>query len=153
MAGKKFIPAIAVVALIIGGIAFYSAQTTKNCVNLVIDYGVLDPNSEPYEKCLATDNEITALELMKSANFKLEGTDKYGDAVVCRVNGLPDKSVEPCETMPPEKAFWAVIVKKKPLIPFTAEWGWAQKGINETFVSPGDSLGLVFSTNGDLKWP
>ena len=71
MAGKKFIPAIAVVALIIGGITFYSAQTTKNCVNLVIDYGVLDPNSEPYEKCLATDNEITALELMKNMVMQL----------------------------------------------------------------------------------
>ena len=50
MAGKKFIPAIAVVALVIGGITFYSAQTTKNCVNVVIDYGVLDPQNEPCEQ-------------------------------------------------------------------------------------------------------
>jgi hypothetical protein len=56
--------------------------------------------------------------------------------------------------MPPEKAFWAVIIKKKEVIPpLSTEWGWAQKGINETYLSPGDSLGLVFSTNGEVRWP
>ena len=63
LAGKKFIPAIAVVALVIGGITFYSAQTTKNCVNVVIDYGVLDPENKPYEKCIATDNELSLIHI------------------------------------------------------------------------------------------
>ena len=132
MAGKKFIPAIAVVALIIGGITFYSAQTTKNCVNLVIDYGVLDPNSEPYEKCLATDTEITALELMISANFKLEGTDKYGDAIVYRLNNLPKPNepigikghedyIESCKDMPAEFTYWAVLEKRKQPLPNPAD--------------------------------
>jgi hypothetical protein len=56
--------------------------------------------------------------------------------------------------MPPAEAYWAIIIKKKNVIPFANnEWGWAQKGINETYLSEGDSLGLVFSTEGKLRWP
>ena len=77
--GKKFLPATLVAALIIGGISFYSAQSNKNCVTVLIDYGVLDPQGSPYEKCLTADGEVTALDLMTSADFKLEGTDKYGN--------------------------------------------------------------------------
>jgi len=87
--GKKFFPGIIAAAVIIGGIVFYSAQTTDKCVNVVIDYGVLDADAKPYEKCLATEGEITALELMENSNFKIQGTDKYGTAVVCRLNNLP----------------------------------------------------------------
>jgi hypothetical protein len=56
--------------------------------------------------------------------------------------------------MPPENAYWAVIIKKKQtlLLPRN-EWGWAEKAINETYLSAGDSIGLVFSNNGDLRWP
>ena len=168
LAGKKFIPAIAVVALVIGCITFYSAQTTKNCVNLVIDYGVLDPESKPYEKCLATDNEITALELMKSANFKLEGTDKYGDAIVCRLNNLPkadqpigikghEDYIESCKDMPAEFAYWAVLEKRKQPLPnpadLNAKWAWAQVGVAELALKPGDSLAFVFADNGNVKFP
>jgi len=168
MAGKKFIPAIAVVALVIGGITFYSAQTTKNCVNVVIDYGVLDPQNEPYEKCLVTDVEITALELMKSENFKLEGTDKYGDAIVCRLNNLPSANepigvkghedyIESCKDMPAEFAYWAVLEKRKQALPnpadLNAKWAWAQVGVAELALKPGDSLAFVFADNGNVKFP
>jgi len=168
MAGKKFIPAIAVVALVIGGITFYSAQTTKNCVNVVIDYGVLDTQNEPYEKCLATDVEITALELMKSENFKLEGTDKYGDAIVCRLNNLPSANepigikghedyIESCKDMPAEFAYWAVLEKRKQALPnpadLNAKWAWAQVGVAEFALKPGDSLAFVFADNGNVKFP
>jgi hypothetical protein len=168
MAVKKFIPAIAVVALVIGGITFYSAQTTKNCVNVVIDYGVLDPQNEPYEKCLATDVEITALELMKNENIKLEGTDKYGDAVVCRLNNLPSASepigikghedyIESCKDMPAEFGYWAVLEKRKQALPnpadLNAKWAWAQVGVAELALKPGDSLAFVFADNGNVKFP
>ncbi len=56
--------------------------------------------------------------------------------------------------MPPEDAYWAVIIKKKQVLLFPKnEWGWAEKAINETTLYAGDSIGLVFSTNGELRWP
>ena len=44
---KKFIPGVIAAAVIVCGITFYSAQTTDNCVNVVIDYGVLDAQASP----------------------------------------------------------------------------------------------------------
>jgi hypothetical protein len=167
-AGRKYTPAIAVIALIIGGITFYSAQTTKNCVNVVIDYGIFDPQDAPYEKCIETENEITALELMKSANFQLEGTDKYGNAVVCRLNNLPKPNeaigvaghedyIESCKDMPAEFAYWAVFEKRKQALPNPADlntkWAYAQVGVAELALKPGDSLGFIFTVNGNVKFP
>ena len=64
------------------------------------------------------------------------------EVVVCRVNGLPNATVESCEEMPPAEAYWAVYVKKYESfpIPFNTEgeWGWAQTGINEVHLNNGD---------------
>jgi hypothetical protein len=149
---KKGVLPFLVFSLVVGGF-FVVNKSEEPCVNLYVDYGSLDNNAKSTE-CVTVSTQTNALDILNQANYKIEGTQKYGSAVVCRVNGLPDKTVESCEVMPPENAYWAVIIKKKEIIPFpNNEWGWAQKGINETYLSPGDSLGLVFSTNGDLKWP
>ena len=139
------------VALVLGGLN--SIRNTKECVDLYVDYGSLNNNKKVIE-CIDVVGKTTGLELLKTAGYKIEGTEKYGEAVVCRLNGLPDKNQESCKSMPPEDAFWAVIIKEKSSIPlFTNEWGWAQKGINELQVSNGDSLGIVLSVNGELQWP
>jgi hypothetical protein len=144
---------LSIIAFLVFAGGFHVVQNNnESCVNFYVDFGSLD-NSTKVEKCIKASGPTNALELVKQAGFEVEGTQKYGDAVVCRVNNLPSKSVESCDVMPPENAFWAVIVKKNQLVPFLNDWGWAQKGINETIVLPGDSLGLVFSTNGDLRWP
>ena len=145
-----------IASFLVIGLAFfgfsYLDKSNSNCINLYIDYGSLD-NSTKIEQCVEVSAETNALEVLRTAGYTTEGTQKYGDAVVCRLNGLPDKSVETCDVMPPEDAFWAVIVKEKKLLSFFDDWGWAQTGINDIFLSSGNSLGLVFSTNGDLKWP
>lgn len=149
---KKGLVPFVVVSLFVGGF-FVLNKSDSSCVNLYVDYGSLD-NKAISTKCINVLDKTNALDILDKANYTIEGTQKYGNAVVCRVNGLPDKTVESCETMPPAEAFWAVIIKKKEIIPFpNNDWGWAQKGINETYLSPGDSLGLVFSENGEVKWP
>lgn len=149
---KKIFSIAIAVGLIFGGIA-YVTTSDKGCVNVYIDYGTLDNNAK-YTNCIGVPSEANALDILKKAKHKIEGTIKYGDAVVCRVNGLPDSSVESCETMPPADSYWAVIIKKKQVVPIPInEWGWAQKGINETYLNPGDSLGLVFSDNGKVRFP
>lgn len=165
---KKFFPGIIAAAVIVGGISFYSAQTTKNCVNVVIDYGVLDPQSKPFEKCLDVDGQITALELMTKANFKIEGTDKYGTDVVCRLNNLPKPNepigikgheayIENCKDMPAEFAYWAVLEKRKQPIPNPADlnskWAWAQLGVADLALNAGDSVAFVFADNGNVQFP
>ena len=148
---QRLITSFLVIVLAFFGLSYVTKSGT-NCVNLYVDFGSLNAETK-VEQCIEVSTETNALQLLKTAGYTTEGTQKYGDAVVCRLNGLPDKSVETCEVMPPENAFWAVIVKEKKLLPFFNDWGWAQTGINDVTLSSGDSLGLVFSTNGDLKWP
>jgi hypothetical protein len=165
---KKFIPAILVIALVIGGISLWSAKSQDSCVNLVIDYGVLDSKSEPYKKCISVNGETTALDLLNSANFKLEGTAKYGNMVVCRLNNLPkanqpigikghEEYIEECKDMPAEFAYWAVLEKRKQSIPNPADlnskWAWAQVGVAELALNVGDSVAFVFADNGNVKFP
>ncbi len=148
---NKLILSFLIISFTYIGLSFLS-KPDSNCVNLYVDFGSLNAETK-VEKCIDISAETNALELLKISGYTTEGTQKYGDAVICRLNGLPDKSVETCEVMPPEDAYWAVIVKEKKLLPLFNEWGWAQTGINEISLSEGDSLGLVFSTNGDLQWP
>ena len=148
---NKLILSFLIISFIYIGLSFLS-KPDSNCVNLYVDFGSLNAETK-VEKCIDISAETNALELLKISGYTTEGTQKYGDAVICRLNGLPNKSVETCKVMPPEDAYWAVIVKEKKLLPFFNEWGWAQTGINEISLSEGDSLGLVFSTNGDLRWP
>jgi hypothetical protein len=152
---KKPIIAILITALLgVEVISLY--QPSTNCVSIYVDYGSLDSGST-IEKCVTTSGEINATELLVNANISLEGTQKYGNAVVCRLNGLPNSSVESCEEMPPAEAYWAVYVKEYEAfpIPFNTEgeWGWAQTGFNEVNLQNGDSLGLVFIENGKVRYP
>jgi hypothetical protein len=148
---NKLILSFLIISFTYIGLSFLS-KPDSNCVNLYVDFGSLNAETK-VKKCIDISAETNALELLKISGYTTEGTQKYGDAVICRLNGLPDKSVETCEVMPPEDAYWAVIVKEKKLLPLFNEWGWAQTGINEISLSESDSLGLVFSTNGDLQWP
>jgi hypothetical protein len=152
---KKIISLIGIGILV--GVSFVVLDFTKStCVNLVVDYGSLDSGSV-VEKCIETSGEVSALEIMANAKIEVQGTDKYGNAVVCRLNGLPDASVESCAEMPPAEAYWAVYVKEHELfpIPFNTEgeWGWAQTGFDEVHLHNGDSLGLVFIENGEVRYP
>jgi hypothetical protein len=147
---KKRVSLFLVFGLILLGI-FSINRLNDNCIDIYVDYG---KSNKIFEKCIESNSKTNALDILINSGFKIEGTQKYGNAVVCRVNGFPDRSKESCQDMPPENAFWAVIIKKKNITPLPInDWGWAQKAINETYLNPGDSLGLVFSTNGDLKWP
>jgi hypothetical protein len=150
-------PAIAIVITALLGIGVISVyQPPTDCVSIYIDYGSLDSGS-PIEKCITTSGEATALTLLNIARITTEGTQKYGNAVVCRVNGLPDATVESCSEMPPAEAYWAVFIKEyEPFpIPFNTagEWGWAQTGFNEVHLHNGESLGLVFIENGEVRYP
>ena len=152
---KKIILILVSAGLIFGGVAFVQSSEAK-CVTLYIDYGPLN-NGTKSNTCIPVEGEINALDLLASVNLSTQGTQDYGNAVLCRLGDFPDAAVETCEVMPPAESYWAVLVKEHRLIalPFDtgAVWGWAQTGINEVYLNPGDSLGLVFADNGEVKFP
>lgn len=143
-----------ILLLVVSGIwGFSSLSVEDKCVNVYVDFGSLNNNKKIIE-CIDTEKEMLALDLFNKSGLQLEGTNKYGLQVVCRVNNLPDRKQESCDVMPPENAYWAFIVKeKRSAVNMFPKWGWAQRGVSEVYFKPGDSLGLVFSENGDLSWP
>lgn len=150
---KKILMIVVTAALVVGGFSIIN-KSDDNCINLYIDYGQLD-NGTKLTKCIDASTKTIALDVLKKANLEIEGTKKYGLGVVYRVNNLPDEKAESCEIMPPEKAYWALIIKEKQMIPFPRkEWGWGQLAVDQQYLNPGDSLGLVWAgPNGELRFP
>ncbi len=143
------------VLLGVGGVISVATDSSKECIGLYVDYSVL---GEPtIDKCIPWSDEVKALDFLKNNGFKVEGTVKYGDAILCRLNGLPAYKDESCQEMPSEKAYWAILEKRKQTIPnpfdLNGKYSWAQVGVNELALNPGDSLALVFADNGNIKFP
>ncbi len=107
-----------------------------------------------------SDPSAVATDVLRFAGTTTEGTDTYGDQVVCRVNGLPsedeafvvegeDPHLESCADMPPAFAYWALWVKSDG----DAEWSYAEEGVATLPLEPGMTVGLAFSTAGETAVP
>jgi len=153
---NKLLIATGITAAVLAGLWVNKEVSTPNssselsevgCVNLIVDYGDLPTEETPINSCISVGNG-NALDLVKSIGIKIDGTDKYGDQIVCLVNGLPDKA--DCSDMPPQDAYWAILVRRPGVI---SEWGWADKGISDLEVKAGDSLALTFTVNNEVRWP
>jgi len=137
---------LATIAVAFGSLAVIEAISDKDCITIYVDYGILEKST--FNKCVES-SETNAIDLLVNNNFTLQGTDKYGTAVLCRLNALPREAE--CKDMPSEKAYWAILVKEDQIL--FEDYVWAQVGINELILSPGDSLALVFATNGSVNFP
>ncbi|MFT4775113.1 MAG: hypothetical protein ACI84A_000154 [Pontimonas sp.] len=128
-------------------------------VSVVVNFGIL--SKERTTQCVELlDDEALAVEILNFAGYQMEGTDTFGDQVVCRVNGLPSKTeafvvegeqphVESCADMPPAFGYWALWSKSDD----EADWGYAEAGVGTLVVTTGESIGLVFSTGGETPVP
>ncbi len=140
------------------------APTSTNCtgVRVIVNFDLLGAAGAAAEvnACapLASGHETVA-DALATVEVTTEGTAKYGDQVVCRVNGLPaaDKPFtvpghsaysETCASMAPEYAYWALWIKAG-----AKAWDYAAEGVSTQQVSPGDSIGLVFTTGGATPTP
>ncbi|MET0975913.1 MAG: hypothetical protein ABWX82_09625 [Leifsonia sp.] len=129
-------------------------------VKVIVSVGDLDVKNDPSTTtCVSADAPTPAATALMAAEITTEGTDQYGDQVVCRVNGVPaadftipapDGSAytEKCESMPAAFAYWSLWVK-----PADGEWGYAQEGLGTLQLSPGDSLELLFTLNDEPASP
>ncbi|WP_130505904.1 hypothetical protein [Microterricola gilva] len=120
-------------------------------IAVVADFGILD--APAVDVCVDSDQAVLASEAIATAGITTEGNADYGDAVVCRVDGRPaadetvtvdgqEPFIEPCSSMSPAYAFWAIWVKPAA----DAEWGFAMEGLETLKAEPGQSIGLVYTT-------
>jgi hypothetical protein len=140
----------------LGTVGVVAHNVNANCVEVYVDFGPLN-NGAKTSECIPLDSRTSALDVLQTAGFVIGGTQEYGDAVACRVNNFPDATAETCESMPPAEAYWAVLIKEHQVVPMplgiSGAWGWAQTGINEVYLEPGDAIGLVFADEGDVRFP
>jgi hypothetical protein len=133
-----------------------TVQTTPaDCVNVIVDFQSL--KNEKKSQCISVESELDAMTVFNAAGYGIIGTDKYGLQIVCRVNGLPTATQiigdhkdyrETCAEMPAEFAYWALLVR-------TAEkdWHFAEVGIADLKVKPGEQVALVFSVDEKIALP
>lgn len=127
-------------------------------VTLAVDASALeDGDSKAW--CIGTDEPLTAADALTLVNITTQGTDEYGDQVVCRVNGVPAEDTaipapdgteyfETCASMPAAFAYWSLWVK-----PADGEWTYAEEGLSTLKLEPGESLELLFQLNGEPAAP
>ena len=122
-------------------------STDDGCTGIAVvaDFGILD--APTIDVCVDGDETILASEAIAAAGITTEGNADYGDAVdaaddeTVTVEGQ-EPFVEPCSSMSPAYAFWALWVKPAA----DAEWGFAMEGLETLKAEPGQSIGLVYTT-------
>ena len=146
---NKIIKITIILAIIATTILGFSSIKDANpnvdpsCINLYIDKG----DGKPIQGCWGSQHEVAGLSLLLRAGHYTEGTKKYPDQIICRIDGFPSYKVEPCDNMPSADAYWAILVEKN------GKWSMAQVGIKDILVRPGEGIGFVFTNKGKVKYP
>ncbi|KIS26157.1 hypothetical protein TV39_18270 [Arthrobacter sp. SPG23] len=127
-------------------------------VKVIVDSGALKQDAADTSVCVPADAPILASKALEEAKVKTEGTAQYPKELACRVNGVPAADFdithkggtyrEDCSKMPAAFAYWALWVK-----PASGDWAYAQEGLATLKVSPGESLELLFTVDGEPAAP
>lgn len=123
----------------------------------VLDVGPLGPVS--VLGCAPVVGTVSAHEAATAAGLDLQGTEQWGAAFVCRVDGRPavdeevrraDGSVgtEACLRTPSQGAYWALWTSTD-----GSTWVYATRGVASLDVDPGDVVGLAFVTSDQPEPP
>jgi len=127
-------------------------------VFVTVQFGLL--GADDVNACDPATRPVTASAALNAVGVTTEGTKRYGDQVVCRVNGEPSASepvhvpghpayTETCDAMPASFAYWAMWVRDSA----TGKWRYAQNGVDTEQLKPGQTLGLKFTTGSDTTAP
>ncbi|SEF28865.1 hypothetical protein SAMN05421837_104353 [Amycolatopsis pretoriensis] len=73
-------------------------------VTVVVDFGDLGP--QPLIRC-APGTPANGIAALQEAGIDVAGSQKYGLAVACRIDGKPGPDVESCAGMPSATAYWS----------------------------------------------
>ena len=135
-----------------------AADAPCDGVKVIVDSGALQQEAADTNVCVPVEEPTVAAEILEEADVETEGTTEYPNELVCRVNGVPAADFdithkggtyrEECGKMPAAFAYWALWVK-----PATGDWAYAQEGLATLKVSPGESLELLFTVDGEPAAP
>lgn len=136
------------------GAAPASAQGTDGTcaegagVTVVVDFGDLGP--QPLVRC-APGTPANGIAALQAAGIDVAGSQKYGLAVACRINGKPGPDVESCAGMPSATAYWSYWHATA-----GGTWTSSQEGAQTAKPAPGGFEGWAFArpkSANDLPTP
>jgi hypothetical protein len=127
---------------IAAGPAFSDASpgcTATAGVTVIVDFTPL--GGQVMRGC-APGTPATGLAALQQAGFTVTGTQRYGDAFVCRIDGLPTANQQACVNTPPANAYWAYFHA----LPGQAQWTYSTGGAASYQPSPGSIDGWAFGS-------
>jgi hypothetical protein len=106
-------------------------------VTVVVDFQ--DLGGQTLVRC-AAGPQSTGLAALKNAGFSVTGTNRWGEAFICRINGKPGPDSEPCIDTPPASAYWSYWHA-----PNGGSWTYSQLGVAGRTPPPGSFEGWSFA--------
>ncbi|WP_216311799.1 hypothetical protein, partial [Streptomyces nanshensis] len=106
-------------------------------VTVVVDFQELGGGT--VVRC-ARGSQSTGLSALKNAGFGITGTNRWGEAFVCRIEGKPGAESEPCIDTPPTSAYWSYWHSSN-----GGTWKYSQSGVTNRTPPKGSFEGWSFS--------
>ncbi|HTK16015.1 MAG TPA: hypothetical protein VL769_06455 [Acidimicrobiia bacterium] len=95
------------------------------------------------ERGCAPGDPTNGLQALHAAGFTSAGTAQYGDAFVCRIDGLPTPKEEACAVTPPPSAYWAYWYAR----PSDPAWTYSAVGVLDFDPKPGSIEAFAFGNH------
>lgn len=122
------------------GAASPTACTARSGVTVIVDFAAFHLD---IERGCAPGHPSSALAALQSAGFATAGTAQYGDAFVCRIDGLPSSAKESCTHTPPATASWSFYWAR----PTDTDWTYSTTGVTSYHPPSGSLVGFAFGNS------
>lgn len=141
LGGNQATPQASIKAIVLEG------QCADSGISVVVDFGSERAN-QTIEKCVQ-NYQGNSWNLLTVAGFKVEGTEKYPTAFLCRINQVPDQEAEKCISTPGTlNGSWAYFIAD----PKTNSWTYSDYGAATHMAKCGSAEGWRFlQPDEDLK--
>ncbi|WP_027347189.1 hypothetical protein [Hamadaea tsunoensis] len=106
-------------------------------VTVVVDFAAL--GGGVVTGC-AVGDPATGLAALTGAGFTVAGTQRWGLAFVCRINGKPTAAQDPCVNTPPATAYWSYWHAST----HGAAWAYSSSGAGSYNPAPGSVEGWAY---------
>jgi len=114
-----------------------SGCTATSGVTVIVDFTHF---GRPVERGCASGTPATALAALRAAGFTTAGTANYGDAFLCRIDGLPLPKAEACAVTPPARSSWSFYFAR----PSDADWVYSSSGVSSYQPHAGTMIAFAF---------
>jgi hypothetical protein len=142
----KAIIGAAIAILAVAAPAMGAASPASGCsatqgVTVIVDFTHF-PGGKVERGC-APGQPANGLSALHNAGFTSAGTAQYGDAFVCRIDGLPTTQQEACAVTPSPTAYWSFWSAR----PSDSGWTYSSVGVLDFHPKPGSIEAFAFGSH------